>query len=120
MHGDPFNWIKWLPLCRWGEGKSKQDEMEYKVWLLDDLLARRRAEQAVAVTEETSAAFVTVRQRQLQSTVTAGLMSYDAGLWRTRAAPSPAEIIWHNVQARPEPRCAALRSPQSGGAASLH
>ena len=50
--------------------------------------------------QETSAAFVTLHQRQLQSTVAIGMMSYDESLWQTQPAPSPNEIIWHNVQWR--------------------
>jgi hypothetical protein len=37
--------------CRWGEGKSKHDIMEYKMWLLDDLQDKIRAEQHEAKTQ---------------------------------------------------------------------
>jgi hypothetical protein len=36
---------------RWGAGTSRQDEMEYKMWLLDDLQDRIRDEQGRAKTE---------------------------------------------------------------------
>jgi Cytosolic domain of 10TM putative phosphate transporter len=58
--------------------------------------------------QETSAAFVTLHQRQLQSVVAIGLMSYNENLWKTSPAPSPEEVIWRNVQARTSRCCLAL------------
>ena len=48
---------------------------------------------------------MTLHQRQLQSTVAIGMVSYNEGLWQTAPAPSPEEIIWRNVQVRSCPAC---------------
>jgi hypothetical protein len=50
--------------------------------------------------QETSAAFVTMSSRQMQSSVAMGMLSYNEGYWKTSPAPAPAEIIWNNVQLR--------------------
>lgn len=50
--------------------------------------------------QETSAAFVTMKSRKDQATCAGGLMSHNEGLWQTSPAPSPNEILWHNVQWR--------------------
>ena len=35
--------------AKWGEGKSRQDEMEYRLWLMDDLLGKLQDGRAEAL-----------------------------------------------------------------------
>ena len=50
--------------------------------------------------QDTSAAFVTLRARQLRSIVASSRMSVHSRLWRTHAAPDPCDVLWRNAQWR--------------------
>lgn len=85
---------------KWGVDKTTADEMEYKLWDMQDALDKVRAEQRRVQHEETSAAFVQLRSRQDQTALATGLLSYREDLWKASAAPDPAEIIWGSVSWR--------------------
>lgn len=50
--------------------------------------------------QDTSAAFVTLTSRKMQTVLAASELSRNARYWRTSPAPDPCDIIWANVSRR--------------------